>query len=105
MVGGKTPCPCLCQTVCQNGCVTQRQIIALARYGMQRVCRITGENNPWRGNPPAHGRPQWPGKALAVKWAEEQAAGNAWFKKVWDHQRAYEKLWEDAASYRNVKYK
>ena len=46
MVGGKTPCPCLCQTVCQNGCVTQRQIIALARYGMQRVCRITGENNP-----------------------------------------------------------
>lgn len=45
------------------------------------------------------------GKALAVKWAEEQAAGNAWFKKVWDSQRAYEKLWEGASSYRNVKYK
>ncbi len=44
-------------------------------------------------------------KALAVKWAEEQAADNAWFKKVWESQRAYEKLWENAASYRNVKYK
>ena len=45
------------------------------------------------------------GKALAVTWAEEQAKGNAWFKKVWDSQRAYEKLWENASSYRNVKYK
>ena len=44
-------------------------------------------------------------KDLAVTWAEKQAKGNAWFKKVWDSQRAYEKLWENASSYRNVKYK
>ena len=44
-------------------------------------------------------------KKLAVDWANKQAANNAWFKKVWDHQQAYEKLWENASSYRNVKYK
>jgi len=36
---------------------------------------------------------------------QRQAKDNAWFKKVWDSQRAYEKLWENASSYRNVKYK
>ena len=32
-----------------------------------------------------------------MKWAEEQAATNPWFKKVLESQRAFEKLWEDAA--------
>ena len=43
-------------------------------------------------------------KQLALDWAKEQAKTNAWFKKILEHQLAYEKLWENAASYRNVKY-
>ena len=39
-----------------------------------------------------------------VKWAEEQAKTNPWFKKVWESQQAFEKLWADATTYRNVKY-
>jgi len=42
------------------------------------------------------------GKALGVAWAQEQAKENAWFKKVLDSQLAFEKLWKDAAHYRNV---
>ncbi len=42
-------------------------------------------------------------KVLADEWAAGQAAENEWFKKVWDHQLAYEDLWKDAARYRNVK--
>lgn len=41
---------------------------------------------------------------LALKWAEEQAKDNPWFAKVLKSQIEYAKLWEDAASYRNVKY-
>ena len=41
---------------------------------------------------------------MSVKWADEQGAANPWFKKVWESQRAFEKLWENASSYRNVKY-
>ena len=43
-------------------------------------------------------------KEMSVKWADEQAVANPWFKKVWESQRAFEKLWENASSYRNVKY-
>ena len=43
-------------------------------------------------------------KEMSVKWAEEQAKTNPWFKKVWESQREFEKLWENASSYRNVKY-
>lgn len=43
-------------------------------------------------------------KETSIKWAEEQAKTNEWFKRVWEHQRAFEKLWENAASYRNVRY-
>jgi TRAP-type mannitol/chloroaromatic compound transport system substrate-binding protein len=43
-------------------------------------------------------------KDMSVKWADEQAKTNPWFKKVWDSQRAFEKLWENATSYRNVKH-
>lgn len=43
-------------------------------------------------------------KEMSVKWADEQAANNPWFKKVWESQRAFEQLWSNAASYRNTKY-
>jgi len=42
------------------------------------------------------------GKALGVAWAKEQAKTNKWFAKVLDSQLAFEKLWKDAAHYRNV---
>jgi TRAP-type mannitol/chloroaromatic compound transport system substrate-binding protein len=42
------------------------------------------------------------GKKLAIAWAQEQAKTNPWFDKVLKHQLAFEKLWKDAASYRNV---
>ena len=43
-------------------------------------------------------------KDLAVAWAKKVAAGNPWFAKVLKSQTAFEKLWQDASSYRNVKY-
>jgi TRAP-type mannitol/chloroaromatic compound transport system substrate-binding protein len=42
------------------------------------------------------------GKQLGVDWAKEQAKSNPWFDKVLQSQLAYEKLWKDAAHYRNV---
>ena len=42
------------------------------------------------------------GKALGVAWAMEQAKTNPWFDKVLKSQLAFEKLWKDAAHYRNV---
>jgi len=42
------------------------------------------------------------GKALGVAWAQEQAKTNPWFDKVLKSQLAFEKLWKDAAHYRNV---
>ncbi len=42
------------------------------------------------------------GKRLALAWAQKQAKANAWFDKVLKHQLAFEKLWKDAARYRNV---
>ena len=41
---------------------------------------------------------------IPVMAADVQAKTNPWFKKVWDSQREFEKLWENASSYRNVKY-
>lgn len=41
-------------------------------------------------------------KKLAIAWAQEQAKTNAWFDKVLKSQIAFEKLWKDAAFYRNV---
>ena len=42
-------------------------------------------------------------RKLADAWAEAQAKDNEWFAKVWKSQLAFEDLWKDAASYRNVK--
>jgi TRAP-type mannitol/chloroaromatic compound transport system substrate-binding protein len=43
-------------------------------------------------------------KAEAAKatadWAAKQAAENAWFKRVWEHQQAYAKQWAQAERYR-----
>lgn len=41
-------------------------------------------------------------RRIASEWAEGQSAENEWFKRAYEHQRAYEALWKDAASYRNV---
>lgn len=41
-------------------------------------------------------------KATGVKWGKEQEASNEWFKKAYESQLAYEELWKDATSYRNV---
>jgi hypothetical protein len=41
-------------------------------------------------------------KEKAIEWGNEQGKTNPWFKKAYDSQRAYELLWKDAASYRNV---
>jgi TRAP-type mannitol/chloroaromatic compound transport system substrate-binding protein len=43
-------------------------------------------------------------KSLAIAWAKKQAAKNAWFAKILKNQLAFEELWKNAASYRNVKY-
>lgn len=42
------------------------------------------------------------GKALGVAWAQGVAKENPWFDKVLKSQIAFEKLWKDAAHYRNV---
>ncbi|MBI6630887.1 TRAP transporter substrate-binding protein DctP [Pontibaca salina] len=41
-------------------------------------------------------------KEIAMEWGEEQAEGNDWFSRVFEAQRAYEMLWKDAESYREV---
>lgn len=38
--------------------------------------------------------------AKSIAWAETQAAENEWFKKVWDHQKAYREAWANAPDYR-----
>ena len=40
-------------------------------------------------------------KQLGTAWARNKAEGNAWFKKVLDHQLAYEASWKDAPSFRS----
>ncbi len=43
-------------------------------------------------------------KDIALNWAEEQAAKDEWFARIWQSQREFEALWENASSYRNVRY-
>lgn len=42
-------------------------------------------------------------KRIANEWADQVAKENPWFAKVIESQRAFELLWKDAQSYRNVK--
>jgi TRAP-type mannitol/chloroaromatic compound transport system substrate-binding protein len=42
-------------------------------------------------------------REIADKWADEQAAKDAWFKKVLESQRNFEKMWAKADDYRKVK--
>lgn len=46
---------------------------------------------------------QYETKKVALKWAQDQAGKNKWFKQVLDHQLAFEKLWTGADRYRKVK--
>ncbi|WP_425403718.1 TRAP transporter substrate-binding protein DctP [Hwanghaeella sp.] len=46
---------------------------------------------------------QFNAREAGLKWAEEKAADNAWFRKVLDSQKAFAELWSDASKYRNVK--
>lgn len=41
-------------------------------------------------------------KEQAIEWGKQQSEANAWFKKAYESQLAYEDLWKDAARYRNV---
>jgi TRAP-type mannitol/chloroaromatic compound transport system substrate-binding protein len=41
-------------------------------------------------------------KKAALEWGAEQGKTNPWFKKAYDSQIEYEKLWKDATRYRNV---
>ena len=41
-------------------------------------------------------------KAATEAWAAKQGEGNEWFKKVWEHQKAYAAQWSDSNRYRNV---
>lgn len=43
-------------------------------------------------------------KDLALAWADKQAKDNEWFAKILQNQKDFEKLWENASSYRNVRY-
>lgn len=43
-------------------------------------------------------------KELAIAWAKKEAENNEWFARILESQLAYEELWEDASSYRNVRY-
>ena len=46
---------------------------------------------------------QYTAREAGLKWAEEKAEGNEWFRKVLDSQIAFDKLWSNASKYRNVK--
>ncbi len=46
---------------------------------------------------------QYAARETGLKWADEQAAQNEWFRKVLASQKEFEKLWADAPRYRNVK--
>jgi len=41
-------------------------------------------------------------KKQAIEWGMKQGEENAWFKKAYESQLAYEELWKDATRYRNV---
>jgi TRAP-type mannitol/chloroaromatic compound transport system substrate-binding protein len=42
------------------------------------------------------------GRTLGISWAEEQSKENAWFKRVWESQRDFERLWSQAERYRRL---
>ncbi len=42
-------------------------------------------------------------KEIGLEWARKQAEQNDWFKRVFEHQREFEKLWKGAERWRNVK--
>lgn len=46
---------------------------------------------------------QYQAHEIGRKWADQVAAENAWFKRVYDSQKEFEELWKDASRYRNVK--
>lgn len=46
---------------------------------------------------------QYSAREAGLAWAEEKAADNEWFKKVFDSQKEFNQLWSRASSYRNVK--
>ncbi|MGE0734092.1 MAG: TRAP transporter substrate-binding protein DctP [Alphaproteobacteria bacterium] len=48
---------------------------------------------------------QFETKAVALKWAQNVANSDKWFKQIYDHQVAFEKLWAGADRYRKVKVK
>ncbi len=39
-------------------------------------------------------------RTVSLEWADNQAIDNAWFKKIYEHQRNYELLWKDSWKYR-----
>lgn len=48
---------------------------------------------------------QYKAREIAHAWAQKQSAENPWFKRVYDSQLEFEKLWADAERYRVVKTK
>jgi TRAP-type C4-dicarboxylate transport system substrate-binding protein len=48
---------------------------------------------------------QYAARERGHAWADRTKAGNAWFAKVLQSQREFEKLWSEAPKYRNVKVK
>ena len=45
---------------------------------------------------------QYQAREIGLRWADETAQGNEWFKRVLDSQKEFEELWKDASKYRNV---
>lgn len=41
-------------------------------------------------------------REIGIEWAGKQAAENEWFKRAWESQREFEKLWADAETYRRL---
>lgn len=46
---------------------------------------------------------QYEAREAGLAWAEKQAEGNAWFKRVLESQKEFAELWKDSGRYRNVK--
>jgi len=46
---------------------------------------------------------QYEAREAGLKWADEKAKENEWFKRVLDSQKAFAELWKDSNRYRNVK--
>jgi TRAP-type mannitol/chloroaromatic compound transport system substrate-binding protein len=46
---------------------------------------------------------QYEAREAGLKWAEEIATENDWFKRVLESQKEFADLWKDSNRYRNVK--